>query len=242
MKNKKQIHKMECIILVLFIFCINYVIAEQCGDVNDDDIVNIVDALFIAQYYVDLNPGNFDELTADVNGDNMIGILDALHIAQFYVGIISSISCDQQNNEINGIMLDITTLDSTIINAESSIPFDTKRIIFDDVHLWRDFMPESPPDGKPLITLIRIKTDDESPFLEALQADRIYIINQNEVWISSFSTEERPEQPDYRIEKVARDGPKWGPHILVDVVIRLKDRNQNMFYMKKIDVYINRSD
>lgn len=58
------------------------------GDVNSDGSIDIIDALLIAQYYVDLNPSNFNSTWADTNCNGSIDIVDALLIAQFYVGLI----------------------------------------------------------------------------------------------------------------------------------------------------------
>jgi mannan endo-1,4-beta-mannosidase len=58
------------------------------GDVNSDGQINIVDALLVAQYYVGLNPSNFNTNNADTNCDGSINIVDALLIAQYYVGLI----------------------------------------------------------------------------------------------------------------------------------------------------------
>jgi hypothetical protein len=51
--------------------------------------VDIIDALLVAQFYVDLNPQSFDQSKADYNGDGVISIIDALMIAQEYVGLIT---------------------------------------------------------------------------------------------------------------------------------------------------------
>jgi hypothetical protein len=59
------------------------------GDVNNDSSVNIVDALLDAQYYVGLNPANFNAANADVNASGSVDIVDALLIAQYYVGLIT---------------------------------------------------------------------------------------------------------------------------------------------------------
>jgi hypothetical protein len=59
------------------------------GDPNNDGTIDIVDALITAQYYVGLNPLNFDVNEADVNADGSIDIVDAMLIAQYYVGIIN---------------------------------------------------------------------------------------------------------------------------------------------------------
>ena len=59
------------------------------GDVNDDDSIDIIDALLVAQYYVGLNPQNFNAGNADANCDDFIDIIDALLIAQYYVGLVT---------------------------------------------------------------------------------------------------------------------------------------------------------
>jgi O-glycosyl hydrolase len=61
---------------------------ENLGDVNNNGAIDIVDALLVAQYYVGLNPSNFDQGRADVNCNGNIDIVDALLIAQYYVGLI----------------------------------------------------------------------------------------------------------------------------------------------------------
>jgi hypothetical protein len=59
------------------------------GDVNNSGAIDIVDALLVAQYYVGLNPSNFDISKADTNCNGSVDIVDALLIAQYYVGLIS---------------------------------------------------------------------------------------------------------------------------------------------------------
>ncbi|MBN2444993.1 MAG: discoidin domain-containing protein [Spirochaetales bacterium] len=60
------------------------------GDVNGSGTIDIVDALLIAQYYVGLNPANFDQSKADTNCDGNLDIVDALLVAQYYVGLITN--------------------------------------------------------------------------------------------------------------------------------------------------------
>lgn len=65
--------------------------AGNCGDVNSDGTIDIVDALLIVQDYVGLNPANFDPTAADVDGNGEIDIVDALLVAQLYVGLIDEL-------------------------------------------------------------------------------------------------------------------------------------------------------
>jgi hypothetical protein len=67
--------------------------ASTKGDVNSSGAIDIVDALVVAQYYVGLNPSNFNSAVADVNCSGSIDIVDALLIAQYYVGLISTFPC-----------------------------------------------------------------------------------------------------------------------------------------------------
>ena len=81
------------IIVLLLIFGISHIFAAACGDVNGDGNVTIVDALLIAQDYVDLDPANYDPSVADVNNSGTITISDALLVAQYYVNLISELNC-----------------------------------------------------------------------------------------------------------------------------------------------------
>ena len=95
--------------------------------------------------------------------------------------------------------------------------------------LWRDFMPISPPDGRPLVVVIAVQTADSTALPEGLNADAVYVIYEGQVWKAWL--EENPDltPPPYRLEKVARDGPKWGPGVYVDVVVRLQYGGKTYF-------------
>ena len=63
----------------------------EYGDINADGVVDIVDALLTAQYYVGLNIPGFHAEVADVNLDGLIDIVESLLIAQYYVGQIDQL-------------------------------------------------------------------------------------------------------------------------------------------------------
>ena len=64
-----------------------------CGDVSGDRVVNIGDALLVAQFEVGLRQCGLTPFShpvvCDVNGDGACNIGDALHIAQCDVGLVS---------------------------------------------------------------------------------------------------------------------------------------------------------
>ncbi|MBN2736829.1 MAG: hypothetical protein JXR70_07585 [Spirochaetales bacterium] len=86
---KKQI----IFIILMALISLSPLLAQQIGNVNSDDKINIVDALLVAQYYIGLEPENFYPEFADVNCSSNINIVDSLLIAQYYIALISEFEC-----------------------------------------------------------------------------------------------------------------------------------------------------
>jgi hypothetical protein len=83
-------------------------------------------------------------------------------------------------------------------------------------------MPISPPDGKPLGGVLRIKTENGTPVPAGIVVTASWILFNSETW--SASVEQRPRAETGRnYEVIVRDGPKWGPDVMVDVVVRVRD-------------------
>jgi len=80
----------------------------------------------------------------------------------------------------------------------------------------------------PMIAFIHIETVDSTNILSSINAKSIYVVHENNVWKSPFTSEERPEHEmrPYRIIEVARDGPHWGPEIYADVIVSLEINNK----------------
>jgi hypothetical protein len=102
-------------------------------------------------------------------------------------------------------------------------------------------MPPSPPDGRPLIALIWLTAIDSLAFPFSIDANRLWIVNDDLVWETEFSYEERPKNPNriHQLEKVARDGPKWGPNIQVEVIVRIIDVENNTYLLRAHDQWID---
>ena len=127
-----------------------------------------------------------------------------------------------------------------LLSAPDTIETGGKKIILTS-YLWRDFMPVSPPDGKPLIALIMIESVDSSDISGFIKPEAVYVVNENEVWSSFFEDEIPPDNSPFRLTRIARDGPKWGPGIFVDVIVLLNvGRDEKL--LRASDQYINRTD
>jgi len=130
----------------------------------------------------------------------------------------------------------------TLLAAPDTLNIENQNIDL-TTYLWRDFQPISPPDGKPLIALVFIETPDSADIPASLNPNAIYIVYNNQVWKSFFSKEERPpdELKPFRITRIARDGPKWGPDVYVDVIVRIL-AGDKVYLLRASEQYIGRTD
>jgi hypothetical protein len=130
-----------------------------------------------------------------------------------------------------------------LLAAPDTLVIDSSAIIL-NTYMYRDFMPISPPDGKPLIAIVDIAKPDSSNLPAGLSADAIWIINGQQIWKSWFSNEQPPAdwiRPNL-LKRVARKGPKWGPDIYVDTVVRVIGPNGEKYLLRAQHQYIGRTD
>lgn len=130
-----------------------------------------------------------------------------------------------------------------LLATSDTISVDQKSI-FLSTYLWRDFQPMSPADGKPLIALVFVTADDTLPFPPTISADAIWIVYKGEVWKSWFTNESTldPLQKPNRFVKIARDGPKWGPDVQVDVIVRVNNKKGASQLLRASNQFIGRTD
>ncbi|TMB54003.1 MAG: hypothetical protein E6J60_09060 [Deltaproteobacteria bacterium] len=114
-----------------------FVLPAVCGDVNGDGVVNIGDALIVAQYDVGLRTcgqAPFSQPKAcDVNGDGACNVGDALRMAQCDVGLIScaftcgpfACSSTTTTTTTSGTTSSISTVPTTTVPSTTSTTFPT---------------------------------------------------------------------------------------------------------------------
>ena len=108
--------------------------------------------------------------------------------------------------------------------------------------LWRDFMPLSPPDGQPLIALVRLVEVDSLAIPSEVTMDYLWVVHGAETWATEFSEEDVPPPSANTIARIARGGPKWGPGVTVDVVARVRVGNSDVYSILSRDQMISRTD
>lgn len=104
-----------------------------------------------------------------------------------------------------------------------------------EVDLWRDFQPVAPPDGQPLMAVARVVAEDGRFLPEDVAVSRVWVLNGREQWAPELSAAAEPMLAHMT------DGPKWGPGISVDVVVRL-ERGGESWLLRAADQPIKRTD
>lgn len=130
---------------------------------------------------------------------------------------------------------------ATLEGAPTSVMVDGQTLLL-AARLWRDFMPLSPPDGRPLRAVLTVTTLAGQPLPEGLSLDRVWVINGAEVWSGAVASRQDDGRNPSTASWIAEDGPKWGPGIAVDVVVRLRGAAGSPALLKVAGVLITRTD
>lgn len=127
-----------------------------------------------------------------------------------------------------------------LLDAPTQVHLDGHDLTL-EAYLWRDFQSISPPDGKPLVAVLRVKTADGRPFPASVTADQVSVVYGDQVWTAPAHQEQPSSQPAV-LEVVARNGPRWGPDVTVDVVVRLRGPGGSEFLLRAANQPIHRTD
>lgn len=141
------------------------------------------------------------------------------------------VSCDQDDSE--NFENHPSTIDELLIKSSDQVNIDGHTL---ELHtaLWRDFMPVSPVDGKNLISINYLVNTDSTRIPSYITLTRQFVIYGDKLWESDYS-EESSGTADYLIERISRNGPKWGPDVEVTVLAEVKCLKHDTFYYVRSD-------
>lgn len=108
--------------------------------------------------------------------------------------------------------------------------------------LWRDFQPISPPDGKGLSGVLRVSTADGSGVPSSVTADAAWIFMGSQAWQTTPTEAGTRDGTSPVYELSVRDGPKWGPGVTVDAVVRLRDGSGPSVLLRAASQLVRRTD
>lgn len=143
----------------------------------------------------------------------------------------------------NGVSVPPDIPINQLLASPDTVRIDTRQFYL-STYMWRDFQPISPPDGKPLIAIIYVTATDTAQLPSSISTDAVWIVYNNQVWKSWFTNEPiaPSELKPNRIVKIAREGPKWGPHVNVDVIVRVYDGKGARLLLRAPNQWIGRTD
>ena len=98
-----------------------------------------------------------------------------------------------------------------------------------ETYLYRDFMPPTTVDGRPMIAVNQLTEYFGSSIPTKIVLVKQYVVNGNEVWITDYD-ERNPGFDRSVLEGISRNGPKWDPGIRVDVICEFEDVVRDTVY------------
>ena len=151
-------------------------------------------------------------------------------------------SCEIEDDNKSNIRIDIELISELNSKSFDTLIIDSDKYVL-DAYLWRDFQPINPSYGKPMISINWLRKIDSTKIGENIDLINQYVIYKDSIWISDYEIEDLTVQPEYKVKKVSRAGPKWGPEIYVDVISKVRDYNTiNEYFIRTKNVYVGRTD
>lgn len=156
---------------------------------------------------------------------------------------LSAPSC--QNAETAPLSLATVAQDSVLLARLNRAPLSLSasgQTLVLNPFVWRDFMPISPPDGKPMIAVLRFAPADSNPLRATITVDSAWVINRSQIWAQRVTEVLPPQLRPGGHEVAIREGPKWGPGVSVDVVAQIRINGGNPLLLRAPNVIIQRTD
>ena len=95
-----------------------------------------------------------------------------------------------------------------------------EEIIELEAYIYRDFMPISPPDGKPMCGLVTLKTKSGNAVPKGITVISIRISHKKKSWSAKMKMDPNFNRKNVNVR--VDGGPKWQTGIMIDITVYLK--------------------
>jgi hypothetical protein len=128
-------------------------------------------------------------------------------------------------------------------NSPTEVMLDGRSVSL-TTYVWRNLMPGSwSIEGSPLMGTFQITTADKQPLPSGIRVDRAWFVFGDQSWEVTNFRDHRPGQEREKdgwincpqlpaCEVTARGGPRWGPGVIIDVVVRFTDRDGKSYFLQ----------
>ena len=132
--------------------------------------------------------------------------------------LISLTSCKKES--INYKIKTDPTLAEDLRSSPEILSIGNNNFIL-TTYLQRDFFPPTEENGRKMNCINKLTEMDGKNIPNTLKLKKQYVINGSQIWIAKYN--EIRENVNFIKEGLVRNGPKWGPHIEVDVVCEFEN-------------------
>ena len=134
-------------------------------------------------------------------------------------------------------------------NAPTVVVIDNRSLHL-SAYPWRDLAPVTGvADGRPLMVAVKVASADKQPLPSGIRMDRAWVLFGEETWeVSNLKGRRAGQDQDKdswincsdspQCETTLRDGPKWGPDVYVDVVVRFIDSQGKAYFLQAPKQYV----
>jgi len=140
------------------------------------------------------------------------------------------------------IIFDPAASEKLLEESFDTILIDTVSYVL-EANLYRDFMPVSPPGGKPLVSLNCLVAVDSTDIPQNIVLVKQFVINHDTVWMKDYEKDYyNGGTGSYQLCKVSINGPMWDPGVLVDVVAEIyNSKNDSTYFLRSLDQCIEKT-
>jgi len=115
---------------------------------------------------------------------------------------------------------------------------------------WRDFAPGGlNANGSPLMVALKLTSEDKQPLPSGIRLERAWVLWGEQVWeVSNLRGGKAGQSEDNETwikcsnspvcEITVRGGPKWGPGVYVDAVVRFTDSEGKQYLLQASQQYV----
>ncbi|MEA3392014.1 MAG: hypothetical protein U9Q91_03435 [Candidatus Marinimicrobia bacterium] len=146
--------------------------------------------------------------------------------------LLTLLGC-MDDNDINlEITIDPELARDLINNACDTLTISDSNYIL-EATLWQDFMPSTDPDRS--MTSVNCLFDLDSISIPLnIDLTKQYVILNDSIWIADYTDQKDYIYP-YKLSRISRNGPEWGPNTSVNIVAEVTDGTADTTYHIKVE-------
>ena len=130
-------------------------------------------------------------------------------------------SCEK--DPIDGdIIVDNELLERLYSESTDTLTIENQILVL-NTELYRNFFPGGLPESRPLTASVDIINIDSTQILDNIKINKLYVINNEQMWISTPIDCDNCYLPEYVLRINSSNGPEWETNIFVDVIIEIID-------------------